>query len=182
MTKILLALLTIVTCSNNLKAQSHHNADYKFDGYMLGAAIRQMDGGNILMAHIPHIEARIPLATENIQFKYGGHLLWGLSSFFAEWNYTAGLIIYPIGKYLGIHTDINVGSFFLDNISYTGVAGAHFDIPRDTNRIISVGVEYFYRNSRDLFNYISFPEYGNTGDEVINRDSGGIGVRIGFRY
>ena len=156
--------------------------DYHFDGYMLGTTIRQLDVGNILMADIPLIEARIPLGTDVVQFKYGGHLVWGLTQFFIEWNYATGIIVYPFCKYLGLNTTFRVGSFFLDNLSYTGAVGFHFDIPRGKNRIISIGAEYFYRNSTDLFDFVSFPKHGANSEEVINIDSRGIGISIGFKY
>ena len=155
---------------------------YHFDGYMLGTTIRQLDVGNILMADIPLIEARIPLGTDVVQFKYGGHLIWGLTQFFIEWNYASGIIVYPFGKYLGFNTTFRIGSFFLDNFSYTGAVGFHFDVPRDKNRIISIGAEYFYRNSIDLLDFVSFPKHGANSEEVINIDSRGIGISIGFKY
>ena len=149
---------------------------------MLGITIRQMDVGNILLADIPLIEARIPLYNDVVRLKYGGQLLWGVTQFFVEWNYATGIIIYPFCEYIGLNTTFRVGSFFLDNFSYTGSVGVHFDVPRDNHKMISIGVEYFYRNSKDLLDFVSFPKYGNNEEEVINIDSRGIGISIGFRY
>ncbi len=146
-----------------------------FDGYMLGTTIRQLEAGDILIADIPLIEARIPLKTNAVQFKYGGNLMWGLTQFFVEWNYAAGLIVYPFGKFLGLSATGRLGSFFLDNISYTGAVGVHFDIPLDENRLVTIGTEYFYRNSKYLLDYVSF-----AGKKTFNSQSHGVGVSIGL--
>lgn len=175
-------ILLFVLFFNKSIAQTNCEDGLHFDGYMLGTTVRQLDVDNILIADIPLIEARIPLRTDIVQFKYGGYLLWGLTKFFVEWNYGTGIIFYPIRKYIGFSANIRIGSFFFDNISYTGAVGIHFDIPISGNKIISIGCEYFYRNSRDLFNYISFPKYGASREEIINIDSRGIGFSILFHY
>lgn len=175
-------MFLIVLFLDNSIAQTNSEDGFHFDGYMLGTTIRQLDVDNILIADIPLIEARIPLYTDVIQFKYGGYLLWGITKFFVEWNYGTGIIFYPIGNYIGFSGNIRVGSFFFDNVSYTGAVGIHFDIPSGSNKIISIGCEYFYRNSRDLLNYISFPQYGASREKIINIDSRGIGLSILFRY
>lgn len=183
MNKLLnIKVILIIFYVNNSFAQVNSTDEFHLDGYMLGITIRQMEVSNILMADIPLIEARVPLNTDVVQFKYGGQLLWGLSQFFVEWNYAAGLIIYPFGKYFGLNTTFRLGSFFFDNISYTGAIGGHLDFPLSNGRIISIGVEYFYRSSHNLLNYVSFPEYGENGEEIINLNSRGIGISVIIRY
>ncbi len=150
----------------------------KFDGYMLGASLRQMDEASFLMADIPLIEARILLA-KSLQFKYGGQMTWGLSSFFAEWNYAAGLLFYPFEENFAINTSARIGSAFLDNISATGAVGINIDFPSGGHKLISVELEYFYRHSRDLLDYINFPK--KSGTENLNIDSGGIAIGVALR-
>jgi len=53
---------------------------------MLGVTIRQLDAGDFLIIDIPHIDARLPLGTNVVQLKYGGHLMWGVTEFFVEWS------------------------------------------------------------------------------------------------
>lgn len=146
----------------------------------MGITFRQLEKGNFKIVDVPFIDARIPLYTEYLKFSYGGHLSWGVSKFFLEWNYSAGLHIYPFGKSFSVDAKSHMGSFFLDNITIMGSAGITFEIQVFDNGFLSLGAEYFYRNSRDLFNYISFPKYNN--DEAINIDSKGIGFSLGVRF
>lgn len=171
----------MISLYNSSFSQKDQIENLSFDGYMLGAAVRQLNTGSFLIADIPFIEARMPLVTDVLQLKYGGHLMVGLSKFYAEWSYATGLQLYPLGELFSINISGQLGSFFLDNITYISSIGANFNYPISSNRYVTIGVEYFYRNSRDLFNYISFPVYGDNGEEAINLDSPGIAVIIGFR-
>ena len=179
MLKCITIIVLIIT--SNSSAQTDQ-VEYKFDGYMLGITVRQLDFDNFLIADIPLIEARIPLSTKAVQFKYGGHLMWGLTKFFTEWYYATGILFYPFGEFLGLNTTIRLGSFFFENIAYMGAFGANLDVPFGKNNIVTLEVEYFYRNSRDLFDYVSFPTYKGNGEKAINIDSYGIGISIGFRF
>ena len=149
--------VSILLILNFAWGQTETNPGFRFDGYMLGAGIRQWDAENILSADIPLIEARIPVYSDNIQLKYGGYLHWGITKFFVEWNYGTGIIVYPAGKIIGLSGNIRLGSFFLDNVSYTGALGIHIDIASGKNTILSIECEYFYRNSQGLLDYVSFP-------------------------
>ena len=181
MTKtFMIIVLSIVLFVNTNSIAQSDSEDGLLDGYMLGTTIRQLDTGDVLIADIPLIEARIPLGTNVFQFKYGGNLMWGLTDFFVEWDYATGILIYPFGKFIGLNATARLGSFFFDNISYTGAVGVNLDIPFSKNRIVSFGVEYFYRNSRVLFDFVSFGS--SASEEPINIDSAGIGISIGFRF
>lgn len=124
---------------NILFSQSKSDEELNFDGYFLGTTIRKMEVDNIVIVDLPLIEARIPLYSRYIQLKYGGYLQWGITKFFVEWNYGTGIVFYPIGKYVGLSGNMRVGSFFFDNISYTGAIGIHFDLSCGSKKIFHSG-------------------------------------------
>lgn len=174
-------LLLVLVAITNSPAQTTPKDGFMFDGYHLGLSIRQLYTNNFLIADIPFIEARIPLVSDIIKLKYGGHLMWGVTKFYVEWSYATGIHIYPFGEYFSVNISGQIGTFFLDNFTFIGSIGTNFNFPLNGKKHISIGVEYFYRNSRDLFNYVSFPVYGDNNEESINIDSPGIGISIGLQ-
>jgi len=109
--------------------------------------------------------------------------MWGLTDFFVEWTYAGGIHINPFGQFLSINATGHLGTFFFDNFTYIGAVGVNLDVPLGDDIIVSLGVEYFYRNSRDLFDLVTFPSLeGSKEEEAINLDSRGIGISIGFRF
>ncbi len=147
---------------------------------MLGVTIRQLEANDFLMVDVPFIRARVPLGSDAVQLAYGGHLMWGLTEFFVDWTFAGGIHVYPFGRSFSVNVTGHLGSFLLDNLTYMGAVGVHLDLPTGGDRLVSIGVEYFYRNSRDLLDWIEFPASGS--DEAINLDSRGVGVSIGFRF
>jgi len=173
--------LIIFCFSGTLFSQSDANKLH-FDGYALGFGIRKLDVNNFLIADIPISEAKIPLGTDCVKFNYGGHLAWGISKFFVEWNNKGGLHFYPFRDYFSVYITAHIGTFFFDNISYMSSLGTNIEIPIQQNATISIGLEYFYRNSCDLIDYITFPSISNSdSEEAIDIDSKGIGVKIGIK-
>ncbi len=172
---ILLPLLTAASTAQN------DPDSYEFDGYALGVTVRQLNLDDFRIADVPLIEARIPLSSEKFQLMYGGQLMWGLSTFFVEWYYGTGLIVYPVTEVVGISTSVRLGSFLMDNIAVIGAVGVTVDIPIGRYDRVSLEVEYFYRHSQDLIDFVSFPRHGNGGEEGIMIDSGGVGVGVVFR-
>lgn len=158
------------------------------DGYSLGITFRQLELGDFKIVDFPFIEARIPLGTDVVRLGYGGHLMWGLTDFFVEWTYAGGIHVYPFGQFFSLNTTGRLGTSLFDNFTYMGSIGINLEIPFGRDLVVSLGAEYFYRNSRDLFDYISFPQSslgslrGDKKKEAINLDSRGIGVSIGFRF
>ena len=159
-----------------------------FDEYLLGVTIRHLEANDFLIADVPMIRARVPLGSDVVQLGYGGHLMWGLTEFFVDWTFAGGIHVFPFGKSFSFNATAHLGSFLLDNVTYMGAIGVHFDIPTGDDTLVSFGAEYFHRNSRELLDWIEFPQvshssFGPTGrDEAIHLDSSGVGFSIAFRY
>lgn len=176
-----IVLLVGLLSGSNARSQTAVHEPY-LDGYMLGTTLRQLNTGDVRILDVPFIDARTNLGSEALQFKYGGHLMWGVTDFFVDWTYAGGLHYYPFGRSLSVNATGHLGTFLLDNFTYMGSVGTNVDFPLDDHATLTLGAEFFYRNSRDLLDYVSFPKHSGTGEESINIDGYGIGASIGLRF
>lgn len=176
------AVLICVLLPLSALAQAEKTDSLYLDGYSLGTTLRSFEAADLLTLDFPVMEAQIPLYAPVLNFKYGGHLLWGLNHFFVEWNYAAGLYLYPAGKYFSMHSTAQIGTFFFDNISLTAAAGLNLYLPLRQDMTLALGVEYFYRVSGHMIDYVSFPVVSGSNVESINMDSRGTPVSIAIKF
>ena len=169
-----LLLVVLMLGGHGARAQDVPTEDLVFDGYFLGAGVHVLDGGDQVHLVLPFSEAHLPLGSK-AAFAYGGHVLWGVTGFFAEWNFTGGIVAEPV---LGasVSATAHVGTFFLDNVSITGSLGATLTVPFGRHRALSLEAEVLYRRSDDLVDFVSFQDV-----EALTLNGVGVGIGIGLR-
>ncbi|NNF57281.1 MAG: hypothetical protein HKN04_03485 [Rhodothermaceae bacterium] len=167
-------LVALVLGSDYANAQGASTEDFVFDGYTLGAVVRVLEGGDQVHLVLPFSEARVPLE-RTATFVYGGHVLWGVTGFFAEWNFTGGVMVEPLPG-VGVRAMAHAGTFFFDNVSLTGSLGVTLNVPVGRGRTLSLEAEVLYRRSEDLVDFVSFQDV-----EALTLDGVGVGVGVGLR-
>lgn len=133
-----------------------------------------LDGGDHIHLVLPFSEAQLPLGSMTA-FVYGGHVLWGVTGFFAEWNFTGGIVAAPVPG-ASVRATAHVGTFLFDNVSVTGSLGATLTVPFGRHLALSLEAEVLYRRSDDLVDYVSFQDI-----EALTLDGFGVGVGVGLR-
>ena len=147
-------------------------------GSTLTGGVRFTDDYKFVSMDLPLWQVQIPFIqdlSEYLQATGALEMIWGTTQFYCDPTLSLGLQYYPFGEgeILNIHAACSAGSFFLNNFTAMASIGMNIDIPIDRYFNITLGADYFYRNSSKLFAYMSGDQWYMSGF--------GLGLQAGVR-
>jgi len=119
--------------------------------------------------NIPTIDIGLPIFRRYVQFELGWGVQWGFTHFyidqFPDLLPSAGLRIYPFGKYLSFYGKGKWSTYVFNNNTLTAECGGNLDIPLgesgNSTAFLSLGGGYFTRKVTGLSDIVDREKHGS---------------------
>ncbi len=144
--------------------------------FEFGTAVLAVGPDRKLISDIIGLRGVMPVAGPYFGVSFGLNLTWGLSDFSHDETFALGLNSYPFGRYVSLHAEGLIGSFFLNNLTLMAVGGVDLDVPIGGEGAVMLffGPVYAYRRVHEVAAFVSDPAWYLSGHCV--------GGRLGFRF